>query len=370
MNNKILFIDRDGTILQEPPTDYQIDRLDKFSFLPEVLYYLKKIHNELDYLFVMVTNQDGLGTETFPEDTFWPFQNLMMSTMLSEGITFHDVRIDHHRPADNSPMRKPGTGMLHSYLTGDYDLQNSFVIGDRWSDMQLANNLGCKGLLLPAIIADQRSTAPHVTELTNWKAIYGHLKSLHRKSSISRRTHETDITVQIDLDGSGLGKVETGLPFFDHMLDQCIKHGQIDLWIEAKGDLHIDEHHTVEDVAITMGQCLKAALGTKTGISRYGFALPMDDCAAITLIDFGGRAWLEWDVEFKREKIGELPTEMFFHFFKSLSDHAQCNLYIQAKGENEHHKIEAIFKAFSRAVRMAVKRDVESDNLPSTKGLL
>ena len=370
MNKKIIFIDRDGTILKEPPTDYQIDRLDKFSFLPEVLYYLKKIQNELDFLFVMVTNQDGLGTDSFPEDTFWPYQNLMMNTLTSEGITFHDVRIDHHRPEDNSPMRKPDTGMLTSYLVGNYDLKNSFVIGDRWSDMQLARNLGCQGLLLQAILADEEMASPHVTQLADWKFIYRHLKSLHRKSNISRSTFETDITVQIDLDGSGLGKVDTGLPFFDHMLDQCIKHGQMDMWIKAKGDLHIDEHHTIEDVAITIGQSLKAALGGKTGISRYGFALPMDDCAAVTLIDFGGRAWLEWDVEFKREKIGELPTEMFYHFFKSLSDHAQCNLFIQAKGLNEHHKIEAIFKAFARAVKMAIKRDVESDNLPSTKGLL
>lgn len=358
---KVLFIDRDGTIIAEPP-DEQIDSFEKFEFLPGAITCLSKIARELDYDLVMVTNQDGLGTTSFPEDTFWPVQNKMLQILRGEGVIFREVLIDRSFPKDNSPFRKPGTGLLTNYIKGDYDLKNSFVIGDRTTDIQLASNLGCKAIT----IGNDDSTVVAL-KATSWNEIYLFLKNQPRIATVIRKTSETNIAVGINLDGTGISSVNTGLGFFDHMLEQIARHGNIDLTVQASGDLYIDEHHTVEDVAIALGSAFLDALGSKSGISRYGFVLPMDDCLAQVAIDFGGRPWLVWDALFTREKIGEIPTEMFMHFFKSFSDSAKCNLNIKAEGTNEHHKIEAVFKAFAKAVNMA-KTKTGSNEIPSTKG--
>ena len=361
----ILFIDRDGTINHET-ADEQIDHIDKVSFLPDAFFYLRKIQAESGYLFIMVTNQDGLGTASFPENTFWPVHNLIMRTLDSEGIKFDKVHIDEHFPADNHPNRKPGIGMLSEYLNGDYDIENSYVIGDRATDIQLGENLGCKGIH----IAAKSITSAELTTMS-WKEIYEHLIFKPRKATVTRKTKETDILVSLNLDGSGKTSIDTGLGFFDHMLDQLGKHGGIDLDIKVKGDLHIDEHHTIEDTALALGEAFLIAIGNKKGINRYGFLLPMDDVLAQVAIDFGGRPWTVWDAEFKREKIGEMPTEMFMHFFKSFSDTSKSNLNIKAEGENEHHKIEGIFKAWAKAIKIAIKRNPEEmSSLPSTKGVL
>jgi imidazoleglycerol-phosphate dehydratase/histidinol-phosphatase len=361
---KVLFIDRDGTLVIEPPIDYQLDSLEKLEFYPKVFQYLSKIADELDYELVMVTNQDGLGTDSFPEDTFWPAHNKMLQALENEGITFSEVLIDRSFPEENAPTRKPRTGLLTHYLKGNYDLENSYVLGDRATDMELAKNLGCQGIFINEITDEN---AVLVTE--NWADIYQFLKKQPRKSKVLRETSETKINVELVLDGTGKSEISTGLGFFDHMLMQIAKHGNMDLFIEVKGDLEIDEHHTIEDVAITLGEAFLQALGSKKGIQRYGFLLPMDDCLAQVAIDFGGRPWMVWDANFKREKIGEMPTEMFFHFFKSFSDNAKCNLNIKCEGQNEHHKIEAIFKAFARAVKMAITQTANF-SIPSTKGSL
>jgi imidazoleglycerol-phosphate dehydratase/histidinol-phosphatase len=361
---KVLFIDRDGTLVIEPPIDYQLDSLEKLEFYPGVFQWLSKIVQELDYILVIVTNQDGLGTASFPEDTFWPAHKKMMKAFENESIFFDEVIIDKTLPAENAPTRKPGTALLQRYIYGNYDLSNSYVIGDRITDLQLAENLGCKGIYLGT-----DSSIPADLNTNNWKEIYSHLKSRARTSNHTRKTNETDISIALNLDGEGKHNNNTGLGFFDHMLDQLSKHSGIDVDVTVKGDLHIDEHHTIEDVAICLGEAFSKALGSKKGIERYGFLLPMDDCQAQVAIDFGGRPWLVWEAEFKREKIGDLPTEMFFHFFKSFSDSAKCNLNIKAEGENEHHKIESIFKAFARAIKMAIKHD-GNYSTPSTKGSL
>jgi imidazoleglycerol-phosphate dehydratase/histidinol-phosphatase len=360
---KVLFIDRDGTLVIEPPIDYQLDSLEKLEFYPGVFQYLSKIVNELEYEIVMVTNQDGLGTDSFPEVTFWPAQNKIIQAFQNEGIEFDEIFIDRSFPEDNAPTRKPRTGMLTQYIKGNYDLENSFVIGDRESDIELAKNLGAKGVFIG------ESSENAVLSTTSWKDIYTFLKGQNRTAKIVRNTSETKINVEINLDGEGKSNVSTGIGFFDHMLDQISKHGGVDLHIDVKGDLYVDEHHTIEDVAIALGEAFRSALGQKKGIARYGFLLPMDDCLAQVAIDFGGRSWLVWNVDFKREMIGEMPTEMFMHFFKSFSDGAQCNLNIQADGTNEHHKIEAIFKGFARAIRMAVAKTSDY-SIPSTKGTL
>jgi len=380
-SHKILFIDRDGTIIKEP-ADEQIDSFAKLEFYPGALQYLPKIAKELDYELVMVTNQDGLGTASYPEDTFWPVQNFIIKTLENEGVIFSNVCIDRTFPKDNAPTRKPGTGMLTQYFdTEKYDLKGSFTIGDRKNDVLLGHNLGARAIWLN----DNSNLGSHefsgqaeedavnstvALETTDWARIYEFLKLGERVIEHRRSTKETDIYIKINLDGKGEAKVSTGLHFFDHMLDQIARHGSIDLEVIANGDLHIDEHHTIEDTGIALGEVFAAALGNKKGIERYGFCLPMDDCLAQAAIDFGGRNWIVWDASFKREKIGEMPTEMFFHFFKSFSDAAKCNLNIKAEGENEHHKIEAIFKVFAKAIKMAVKRDVNNMVLPSTKGLL
>ena len=361
---KVLFIDRDGTLVIEPPIDYQLDSLEKLEFYPQVFTYLSRIVSELDYEIVMVTNQDGLGTDSFPEETFWPAQNKVIQAFENEGINFADIHIDRTFPEQNAPTRKPGTAMLTRYLKGDYDLKNSFVLGDRLSDVELAKNLGSKAIFL----GEGGSEAELNSK--SWKEIYEYLIKLNRTSSIVRNTKETKIQIELDLDGNGKNNISTGLPFFDHMLDQIGKHANIDLNIHVNGDLEVDEHHTVEDTAIALGEVFRQALGKKTGITRYGFSLPMDDCLAQVVIDFGGRNWIEWNVDFTREKIGELPTEMFYHFFKSFSDEAKCNLNISCKGDNEHHKIEAVFKAFAKSIKMAVNRDFNNMVLPSTKGVL
>lgn len=360
---KVLFIDRDGTLVIEPPVDYQLDSLEKLTFYPGVFQALAKISNRLDYELVMVTNQDGLGTDSFPEDTFWPAQNKIIEAFENENIIFSEVLIDKSLPEEKSPNRKPGLGMLQKYMFGEYDLANSFVIGDRPSDLELAQNLKCKSIF----IGDESENATLST--TSWEEIYQFLKAKPRMGSVSRATNETNVLVEVNLDGSGKNELSTGLGFFDHMLEQIAKHGQIDLKVIVDGDLEIDEHHTIEDVAITMGEAFMEALGTKKAISRYGFLLPMDDCLAQVAIDFGGRPWLVWDADFKREKIGDMPTEMFMHFFKSFSDAAKCNLNIKADGNNEHHKIESIFKAFAKALKMAVSK-TENHSIPSTKGTL
>ncbi|PJJ79329.1 bifunctional histidinol-phosphatase/imidazoleglycerol-phosphate dehydratase HisB [Mucilaginibacter auburnensis] len=377
---KILFIDRDGTLIIEP-ADEQIDSFGKLEFYPGALQYLPKIAKELDYQLVMVTNQDGLGTEVYPEDTFWPVHNFILKTFENEGVTFSDQIIDRTFAKDNAPTRKPGTALLSEYFNADkYDLKNSYTIGDRRNDVLLAKNLGAKAIWLnnntnlgaAEFKAIEETDLKDVValETTDWKAIYEYLKLGERVFENKRTTKETDIYVKINLDGTGEAKVSTGLHFFDHMLDQIARHGSMDLEVIAKGDLHIDEHHTIEDTGIALGEVFAAALGDKKGIERYGFCLPMDDCLAQAAIDFGGRAWLMWEADFKREKVGDMPTEMFYHFFKSFSDAAKCNLNIKAEGQNEHHKIEAIFKAFAKAIKMAVKRDIDKMVLPSTKGLL
>jgi len=374
---RILFIDRDGVILQEPPTDFQIDRLDKTSFVKGAITALSKIADELDYYKVMITNQDGLGTESYPEKDFYPYQDLMIRTLAGEGFEFDEIYIDKTFAKDNQPSRKPGTALLNHLLNNKhFDIENSFVIGDRWSDIQLAKNLGCKAIYLKSAIhqlTDEQENNLRNTiafETDNWNELYTFLKLGLRKVIHERNTNETKIKVELNVDGSGKANISTGLGFFDHMLEQIARHGKMDLTIETKGDLHIDEHHTIEDTGLALGEAFAKALVDKKGMERYGFALPMDEAEAKVLIDFGGRNWLVWDAEFKREKIGEMPTEMFFHFFKSFSDAAKCNLNIECKGENEHHKIEAIFKTFAKAIKMAVKRDPLSNYLPSTKGVL
>ena|SRR5688572_2002622 len=369
---KVLFIDRDGTLIIEPE-DQQIDSLEKLEFYPGAFSALSRIAAETDFELVMVTNQDGLGTSSFPEDTFWPAHRKVMKAFENEGVRFSDVHIDRSLPHENKPTRKPGTGMLTKYLNGDYDLKNSYVIGDRVTDIQLAKNLGAQGILINDGSLSTKVNDGGLHEFcslttTDWNIIYRFLTNPERKSSVVRTTKETDIKIAINLDGQGKSSSSTGIAFFDHMLDQLSRHGNIDLNIQVKGDLHIDEHHTIEDTALALGEAFLKALGDKRGIERYGFCLPMDDCLAQVAIDFGGRPWLVWEAEFKREKIGEMPTEMFYHFFKSFSDTAKCNLNIKAEGTNEHHKIEAIFKAFAKAVKMAVKK--EGNLLPSTKGML
>ena len=381
MSKRVLFIDRDGTLINEAPPTYQLDSFDKLTFYPAMFEYMGRIARELDYELVMVTNQDGLGTESFPEETFWPLHNLVMKSLEGEGIFFSKVFIDKTFPEDNAPTRKPGTGMLTEYLKDDnYDIANSFVIGDRITDIRLAKNLGCKGIWLnidPTLgggeIKDKAEELRQSTvalETTNWSDIYAFLKNGLRKVKHERNTNETKISVQLNMDGNGKASIHTGLGFFDHMLEQIARHGKLDLSIRCDGDLHIDEHHTIEDTGLALGEAFAKALADKAGLERYGFALPMDEADAKVLIDFGGRNWLVWNAEFKREKIGEMPTEMFFHFFKSFSDAARCNLNIECKGKNEHHKIEAIFKAFAKAVRMAVKKDPFSNYLPSSKGVI
>jgi imidazoleglycerol-phosphate dehydratase/histidinol-phosphatase len=374
---RILFIDRDGVILQEPPQDFQVDSTDKTSFVPGAIVGLSNIAASLDYYKVMVTNQDGLGTSSYPDATFYPYQNLMLRTLEGEGFTFDEVIIDKTFAQENAPTRKPGTGLLtHLINNPAYDLSNSFVIGDRYTDIQLAKNLGCKAIyfksdlhpLTPEQDQDLRSTI--VLETSSWPEVYSFLKLGLRKVRHARNTNETKIQVELNLSGSGIANIHTGLGFFDHMLEQIARHGNIDLAITTIGDLHIDEHHTIEDTGLALGEAFALALADKRGMERYGFALPMDEAEAKVLIDFGGRNWLVWDASFKREKIGEMPTEMFFHFFKSFSDAAKCNLNISCAGDNEHHKIEAIFKAFAKAIKMAVKRDPFSNHLPSTKGVL
>ena len=376
---KVLFIDRDGTIVLEP-ADLQLDSLDKLEFYPKAFQYLAKIASELDYELAMVTNQDGLGTDSFPEDTFWPTQNFVLRAFENEGVLFDDIFIDRSFPADNAPTRKPRTGMLTKYLSNpDYDLANSFVLGDRLTDVELAKNLGAKAIFMNMAdgagsteISSKREELDEtiILQTTDWKRIYEFLKLEARSASITRKTHETDIFINVNLDGTGKSKIDTGIAFFDHMLDQISRHGQMDLEIKVKGDLEVDEHHTIEDTAIALGEVFAKALGNKLGIERYGFCLPMDDCLAQVAIDFGGRNWLVWETEFKREMVGKMPTEMFFHFFKSFSDGAKANINIKAEGDNEHHKIEAIFKAFAKAIKVAVKRDTEKMILPSTKGML
>jgi len=368
---KVLFIDRDGSIIVEPPITEQIDSLDKLEFLPGAITALSKIAKELDYELVIVTNQDGLGSETFPEENFWPAQNMMLKTLEGEGVKFADIHIDRTRHADNAPTRKPRTGMLTKYLNGGYDLKNSFVIGDRLTDLELAKNLGAKGILINCKKEITNDLQPFLGLNTdNWNAIYSFLKLPARLIRKERKTNETDIVVTLNLDGTGKTSCKTGLNFFDHMLDQLGKHSGIDLTVDVKGDTHVDEHHTIEDTGITLGEAFAQALGDKKGIERYGFCLPMDDCLAQVAIDFGGRNWIEWKADFKREKIGDMPTEMFFHFFKSFSDGAKCNLNIKAEGDNEHHKIESIFKALAKSIKMAVKRDADKMILPTTKGTL
>lgn len=378
---RVLFIDRDGTIINEAPPTYQLDSFDKLTFYPDVFFYLRKIATELDFELVMPTNQDGLGTTGFPEDSFWPLHNFVLKSLENEQIHFSEVLIDKTFPHENAATRKPGVGMFTKYINNpQYDLTNSFVIGDRITDIQLAKNLGCKGIWMnndanlgAAEIKDkveELRNSTIVLETPHWKDIYEFLKNGIRHVVHERNTNETKIKIELNADGSGKANISTGLGFFDHMLEQIARHGKMDLTIDTKGDLHIDEHHTIEDTGIALGEAFAKALADKRGMERYGFALPMDEAEAKVLIDFGGRNWLVWNVLFKRERIGEMPTEMFFHFFKSFSDAAKCNLNIECHGDNEHHKIEAIFKAFAKAIRMAVKRDPMSNYLPSTKGTL
>ncbi|WP_435625609.1 bifunctional histidinol-phosphatase/imidazoleglycerol-phosphate dehydratase HisB [Flagellimonas sp.] len=375
---KVLFIDRDGTIIKET-IDEQIDSFEKMIFYPKVFTYLGKIAKELSYELVMITNQDGLGTEIFPEDTFWPVHNFILRSFENEGVVFDEVFIDRTFPKENANTRKPGTGLLTSYFSDEYDLSNSYVIGDRLTDMELAKNLGARGIFIndethlgtDEITVKREELDDFIAlESNEWQKIYEFLKLKDRTGKISRTTNETDIQIEINLDGTGKSEINTGLAFFDHMLDQLARHGQLDLIINVKGDLEVDEHHTIEDTAIALGEVFHQALGDKLGMERYGFSLPMDDCLAQVAIDFGGRNWLVWDAEFKREKIGDMPTEMFHHFFKSFTDGAKANLNIKVEGTNEHHKIEAIFKAFAKSIKMAVKRDAEKMILPSTKGML
>jgi imidazoleglycerol-phosphate dehydratase/histidinol-phosphatase len=375
---KVLFIDRDGTLIKEP-ADEQTDSFEKLVFYPKVFQGLSKIAKELDFELVLVTNQDGLGTDVYPESSFWPVHNFVMSTLAEEGIVFTEEIIDVTFAKDNQPTRKPNTGLLTKYFSEEYDLENSFVIGDRLTDVELAKNLGGKGIYIndETFLGTDEITVKRdelddyiALESSDWNAIYKFLKLQERTASTTRNTNETKIKIDLNLDGTGKSKIDTGIAFFDHMLDQIARHGQMDLNIEVKGDLEVDEHHTIEDTAIALGEVFADALGQKLGIERYGFCLPMDDCLAQVAIDFGGRNWMVWEAEFKREMIGKMPTEMFFHFFKSFTDGAKCNLNIKAEGTNEHHKIEAIFKAFAKAIKVAVKRDPEKMILPSTKGML
>ena len=375
---KVLFIDRDGTLVKEPPVDYQLDAFEKLEFYPDALIFLSKIARELDFELVMVSNQDGLGTDSFPEDHFWPVHNLMMQTFEGVGVRFDKVLIDKSFPEENAPTRKPRIGLLNEYLdSAAYNLKESFVIGDRPTDMQLSVNLGCQGIYMGT------EAAPGQEELNDsewqdavglstlsWEAIYRYLKLESRLITWERNTKETKISLKLNLDGTGKSTIDTGIAFFDHMLDQLSRHGQMDLELKVKGDLEVDEHHTIEDTALALGEAFDSAIGDKMGMERYGFCLPMDDCLAQVAIDFGGRPWLVWDAAFKREYVGKMPTEMFMHFFKSFSDAARANLNIKAEGQNEHHKIEAIFKAFAKSIKMAIKRDPEKRILPSTKGLL
>lgn len=364
---KVLFIDRDGTILVEPQPSQQVDSFEKFQFLPGAITGLARIARELDYELVLVTNQDGLGTDSFPEDTFWPCQNLMLDILRGEGVAFAASLIDRSFPHQNLPTRKPGLGLLGRYLdpANGYDLANSYVIGDRLTDVQLAENLGSRAILIGEV-ADERAALT----TTSWEAIYQFLRLPARTARVQRDTNETKIRVELNLDGSGRHSIKTGLGFFDHMLDQLAKHSGADMLIEVQGDLHIDEHHTIEDTAIALGEAFTQALGDKRGLARYGFLLPMDDALAQAAIDFSGRPWLVWEAEFKREKVGDMPTEMFYHFFKSFADAARCNLNIKCEGNNEHHKIEAIFKAVAKAIKAALKRDAAKMEIPSTKGVL
>ena len=376
---KVLFIDRDGTLAIEPPVDYQLDSFEKLEFYPKVFQYLGKIAKELDFELVMVTNQDGLGTDSFPEATFWPVHNFLIKTFKKEGIVFTEQIIDKTFSKDNASTRKPNTGLLTHYFSESYDLENSFVIGDRLTDIELAKNLGAKGILInnnntegedEITVAKEELRKFIALETNDWSEIYEFLKVKERTGSSTRNTNETKIEIDVNLDGTGKSTIATGIAFFDHMLDQIARHGQLDLNIQVQGDLEVDEHHTIEDTAIALGELFAKTLGNKLGIERYGFCLPMDDCLAQVAIDFGGRNWLVWEADFKREMVGKMPTEMFMHFFKSFTDGAKCNLNIKAEGTNEHHKIEAIFKAFAKAIKMAVKRDVEKMILPSTKGML
>lgn len=376
---KVLFIDRDGTLVLEPE-DYQLDSFEKLEFYKDSFKYMAKIAREMNYELVMVTNQDGLGTESFPEDTFWPVQNFILKAFENEGVKFNEVIIDKTFAEDNAETRKPGTDLLKDYLNGnEYDLENSFVIGDRLTDMELARNLSAKGIL---ILGDEELGSEELSvkreelneviqmESESWQEIYEFLRKGNRSAEIKRKTNETDIYINLNLDGTGKSNITTGIKFFDHMLDQIARHGQMDLELSVTGDLEVDEHHTIEDTAIALGEVFSKALGNKLGIERYGFCLPMDDCLAQVAIDFGGRNWLVWESDFKREMIGQMPTEMFYHFFKSFTDGAKANLNIKAEGTNEHHKIEAIFKAFAKAIKAAVKQDPEKMILPSTKGML
>ncbi|MBK8311717.1 MAG: bifunctional histidinol-phosphatase/imidazoleglycerol-phosphate dehydratase HisB [Chitinophagaceae bacterium] len=378
-NEKVLFIDRDGTLIKEVPPTYQIDSFEKLEFYPDMFTWMSRIAKELDFELVMVSNQDGLGTDSFPEETFTPVQNFILKTLANEGIAFSEILIDKSLPKENSPNRKPSTGMLTSYLgNNEYDIANSFVIGDRITDIQLAKNLGCKAIWLnndPTLGLNEINTEEAfqesiALETTNWKSIYEYLRLGQRIIQHERNTNETKIQLLLNLDGKGNGVIDTGLNFFNHMLDQLSRHSGIDMMLKVQGDLQIDEHHTIEDTAIALGEAFAKALGDKKGIERYGFTLPMDDCLAQVAIDFGGRSWLVWDATFKREKIGDVPTEMFYHFFKSFSDAAKCNLNIKVEGDNEHHKIESIFKAWAKAMKIAIKRDPNNMQLPSTKGTL
>ena len=372
---RVLFIDRDGTLIKEPPVDYQVDSFEKLEFMPGAITAMSRIAT-LGYELAMATNQDGLGTASFPEATFWPAHNLMLKTFEGEGVRFDDILIDRSMPADNAPTRKPLTGMFGKYLGGDYDLKNSLVIGDRTTDIELARNLGAKGILLQPVeagraILAERGLAEHCVLITDdWNRVWQFLRAGERTAEIARKTRETDIRVAIDLDGSGSSHIDTGLKFFDHMLEQIVHHAGVSLIVEVKGDLEVDEHHTIEDTAIALGEAIRRALGSKLGIGRYGFCLPMDECRAAVLLDFGGRIELIWNARFSREYVGDVPTEMFRHFFKSFADAARCNLHIAAEGENEHHKIEGVFKAFSRALRMAIARNGFKFELPSSKGVL
>jgi len=380
MSKKVLFIDRDGTLIMEPPVTNQVDAFSKLEFYPHVFEYLSRIVKELDYELAMVTNQDGLGSEIFPEEAFWPLQNFVIKTFRDQGIVFSDIFIDRTFPHENKNTRKPGTGMLVQYIEDEnYDLQNSFVIGDRLTDVELAKNLDSKAIFINNFqeLGTSEITVSHedlkkviALETQKWEDIYNFLKQPPRKISHERNTNETKIKVELNLDGSGKSDIKTGLGFFDHMLDQVARHSGINVSIHCEGDLHIDEHHTIEDVALAFGEAMLKALGDKRGIERYGFLLPMDDSLAQVAIDFGGRNWLVWDADFKREKIGEMPTEMFYHFFKSFTDASKSNLNIKAEGTNEHHKIEAIFKAFAKSIKMAIRRDPLNNSLPSTKGVL
>ncbi|WP_299149397.1 bifunctional histidinol-phosphatase/imidazoleglycerol-phosphate dehydratase HisB [uncultured Dokdonia sp.] len=378
MAKKVLFIDRDGTMIKET-VDEQIDAFEKMIFYPKCFTWLGKIAQELDYELVMITNQDGLGTDSFPEDTFWPVHNFIMKSFENEGVVFDNVFLDRTFPHENKDTRKPGTGLLTQYFSEEYDLKNSFVIGDRLTDMQLATNLGAKGIYIndntnlgtgEITISENELNKDIALETNDWQKIYEFLKLESRVATLARKTNETDINITLNLDGTGKSSIDTGLAFFDHMLDQIARHGQMDLDIQVKGDLEVDEHHTIEDTAIALGEVFAIALGNKLGIERYGFCLPMDDCLAQVAIDFGGRNWLVWEADFNREMIGKMPTEMFYHFFKSFTDGAKANLNIKAEGTNEHHKIEAIFKAFAKAIKVAVKRDADKMILPSTKGML